>query len=99
MWLAARAEALGMGWVSLFDPAAVADLLQIPEGSKPVAVLCLGHVDKFYHEPMLVQEGWIRSGKLEDVLMENGWDGEKASRRIIANILTIYRLTGLNYTP
>jgi 5,6-dimethylbenzimidazole synthase len=44
MWLAARAEGLGMGWVSLFDPASLARLLGIPEGGKPVAIICLGHV-------------------------------------------------------
>ena len=48
MWLAARAEGLGMGWVSLFDPQKLADLLDIPEGACPVAILCLGHVDDFY---------------------------------------------------
>ncbi len=44
LWLAARAEGLGMGWVSIFDPIALAQLLQMPEGSQPVAVLCLGPV-------------------------------------------------------
>ncbi len=47
LWLAARAENLGMGWVSLFEPAALAKLLNMPEGSKPVAILCLGHVEAF----------------------------------------------------
>lgn len=47
-WLAARAEGLGMGWVSFFDPAALAELLGIPPGGKPVALLCLGHVEAFY---------------------------------------------------
>ena len=44
LWLAARAEGLGMGWVSLFEPKALADLLQMPPGAKPVAILCLGPV-------------------------------------------------------
>lgn len=48
MWLAARAEGIGLGWVSIFDPAAVADLLQLPEGAKAVAILCIGQVDAFY---------------------------------------------------
>ena len=48
LWLAARAEGLGMGWVSLFDPLALAELLGMPAGAKPVAVLCLGPVTEFY---------------------------------------------------
>ena len=58
LWLAARAEGLGMGWVSLFDPTAVAGLLGMPEGAKPIAILCLGHVDAFYDKPMLETEDW-----------------------------------------
>jgi len=57
LWLAARAEGLGMGWVSLFDPVGLAELLGMPAGSQPVAVLCLGPVTAFYDKPMLVQEG------------------------------------------
>src|SRR5271170_4760667 len=53
LWLAARAEGIGMGWVSLFDPDSLRQLLRMPEGSRPVAVLCLGHVREFYPRPML----------------------------------------------
>ena len=80
MWLAARAEGLGLGWVSLFDPRAVADLLGMPTGSKPVAILCLGHVDQFYEEPMLQQENWIQPGALDNLIMENQWDSEQAEK-------------------
>jgi len=73
MWLAARAEGLGMGWVSLFDPVALAELLQIPSGAKPVAILCLGHVDAFYNKPMLEQENWASRHKLEDMIYTNTW--------------------------
>lgn len=73
LWLAARAEGLGMGWVSLFDPEALADLLTMPTGSKPVAILCLGHVAEFYPVPMLVQEGWAEEQPLEDLLFHNTW--------------------------
>ncbi|RMH61342.1 MAG: 5,6-dimethylbenzimidazole synthase [Zetaproteobacteria bacterium] len=58
MWLAARAENLGMGWVSFFDPQAVAELLHCPAGAKPIALLCLGPVHDFYARPMLELEGW-----------------------------------------
>ncbi len=73
LWLAARAEGLGMGWVSLFDPIKLATLLNIPSGAKPVAILCLGYVNSFYKEPMLVEEGWTTTKPLADMLMENGW--------------------------
>ena len=73
MWLAARAEGLGMGWVSIFDPDRLAALVGMPEGARPVAVLCIGHVEAFYPAPMLELEGWA-SRLPEDVLIgENRW--------------------------
>ncbi|MGH2293642.1 MULTISPECIES: 5,6-dimethylbenzimidazole synthase [Pseudomonas] len=76
LWLAARAEGLGMGWVSLFDPLALAELLGMPAGAKPVAVLCLGPVTEFYPAPMLVQENWAEQCPLSDMLYHNQW-GER----------------------
>ena len=73
LWLAARAEGLGMGWVSLFDPQALADLLGMPDGAKPLAILCLGPVAQFYPAPMLVMEGWAQSRTLQDLVFENTW--------------------------
>lgn len=73
MWLAARAEGLGMGWVSLFEPQALADLLGMPEGAKPLAILCLGPVTEFYPVPMLVMEGWGKERPLDEMLFENQW--------------------------
>lgn len=73
MWLAARAEGIGMGWVSIFDPVKLATLLNIPDGAKPIAILCLGYVNSFYKVPMLVEEGWATEKPLSDMLMENGW--------------------------
>jgi len=73
LWLASRAEGLGLGWVSLFEPQALAQLLHMPPGSKPLAVLCLGPVNAFYAEPMLVQEGWATPRPLSELLYENSW--------------------------
>jgi len=73
LWLAARAEGLGMGWVSLFDPQALADLLQMPAGAKPVAVICLGPVAEFYPAPMLALEGWTEPRSLCELLFDNLW--------------------------
>ena len=71
LWLAARAENIGMGWVSLFDPTALASLLNCPDGAMPVALLCLGPVDEFYPEPMLQQAGWRDARPLKEMLGEN----------------------------
>lgn len=77
LWLAARAEGLGMGWVSLFDPVALAELLGMPPGSKPVAVLCLGPVQAFYPAPMLVQEGWAQVRPLSELLFQDRWESHE----------------------
>ena len=73
LWLASRAEGLGMGWVSLFEPQALADLLGLPAGAKPLAILCLGPVTAFYPAPMLVLEGWAQARPLSEMLYENYW--------------------------
>jgi 5,6-dimethylbenzimidazole synthase len=73
MWLTARAEGLGMGWVSIFDPDALARLLDVPEGGRPVAILCLGHVEAFYDRPMLEQENWAQRRPLDELIFVNRW--------------------------
>ncbi len=73
LWLAARAEGLGMGWVSMFDPVALGSLLNIPADAKAIAILCLGHVDRFYAQPMLVEEAWAKEKPLSEMVMENQW--------------------------
>lgn len=73
MWLAARAEGLGLGWVSIFDPEAVRGILRMPAGAKPVAILCLGHVEQFYGAPMLETEGWAERKPLRECVFENYW--------------------------
>ncbi|QSA98751.1 5,6-dimethylbenzimidazole synthase [Methylococcus sp. EFPC2] len=73
LWLAARAEGLGLGWVSLFEPDELARLLDFPEGARPMAVLCLGHVEAFYPEPMLETAGWDHRRNLDELVFENRW--------------------------
>ena len=82
LWLAARAEGLGVGWVSLFDPVAVAALLQMPPGAEPIALLCIGPVQAFYEEPMLQQERWARRCPLDDLIFEDAW-GQPLSNPVI----------------
>ncbi|MEY3289623.1 MAG: putative 5,6-dimethylbenzimidazole synthase (flavin destructase), putative cob(II)yrinic acid a [Pseudomonadota bacterium] len=74
MWLAARAEGLGLGWVSMFEPEALKNLLNMPEDSRPFAILCLGHVEQFYDKPMLEQQQWAERKKLNTLLFENTWN-------------------------
>ena len=71
MWLAARAEGIGLGWVSFFDPAALAALLRLPEGAQPVAVLCIGPVKAFYPRPMFEDAGWGARLPLDQILFED----------------------------
>ena len=73
LWLAARAEGLGMGWGSMFDPVAVASLLGMPAGAEPVALLCIGPVHHFYEEPMLQQQRWAQRCALDNMLFEDAW--------------------------
>lgn len=75
MWLAARAEGLGLGWVSIFDPDKLAALLAMPAGARPVAILCIGHVEAFYPKPMLELEQWAERLPLDGLLGENRWPG------------------------
>lgn len=72
MWLSARAENLGMGWVSLFDPAKLGKALSCPDGAQPIALLCLGPVHTFYERPMLELQGWRQGKPLR--LMQDGWN-------------------------
>ncbi len=81
MWLAARAEGVGMGWVSLFDPEALRLLLRMPEGSRPVAVLCIGHVHEFYPRPMLEIENWAHRVDISDLVFIDYWGARSASKR------------------
>ena len=76
LWLAARVENLGLGWVSLFDPAALAVLLRLPAGARPVAILCLGPVTEFYPRPMLEQTGWRQARPLAELMHDNRWPAQ-----------------------
>ncbi|AXE28492.1 5,6-dimethylbenzimidazole synthase [Chromobacterium phragmitis] len=73
MWLAARAEGLGLGWVSIFDPGKLAALLAMPEGARPIAILCIGHVEAFYKKPMLELEHWASRQNLAELIFEDRW--------------------------
>lgn len=76
LWLAARAENLGLGWVSLFEPTELAALLNCPPDAKPIALLCLGPVEEFYARPMLEETGWREGRPMETAVFDDMWPGE-----------------------
>ncbi len=76
LWLAARSEGLGMGWVSLFDPPRLAALLAMPPDAEPVAILCVGPVPAFPDRPSLELDGWASARPLAEFVSENGWSKE-----------------------
>lgn len=78
VWLAARAEGIGVGWVSMFDPGQLRALCGMPEGSSPIAVLCIGQVAEFYPAPMLEMENWASRHPVGEVLFEDQWDRKAA---------------------
>jgi len=73
MWLAARAEGIGLGWVSFFEPDTLADLIKAPEGALPVAILCIGYVEEFLEKPLLESAGWDKRRDLSEIMSENTW--------------------------
>jgi 5,6-dimethylbenzimidazole synthase len=84
LWLAARAEGIGVGWVSILEPNLLREALKIPDHITPVAYLCLGYVDAFATEPDLERAGWETRTPLKSVLSleeyDSSWDqGRPAS--------------------
>lgn len=78
-WLAARAEGIGVGWVSLFEPEELRALLRMPQGSRPVAVLCVGRVPEFYPRPLLEITGWARARELAELVHTDYWPQSPAA--------------------
>lgn len=79
LWLAARAEGLGLGWVTLFVPSELSDLLRLPPQVVPLGWLCLGWPDERPPAPGLERAGWSTRAPLEDVLVRERWaDGPSA---------------------
>lgn len=73
LWLAARAEGLGMGWVSLFEPDKISELLPMPDGAETIAILCLGPVHGYYSQPMLQQQSWAYREDLPHLVFDDAW--------------------------
>ena len=73
LWLAARAEGLGVGWVSFFDERELAGALELPGHVRVVAYLCVGHVQEFPPAPELVMSGWARQRPLAWAVHQGRW--------------------------
>ncbi|UOA27758.1 5,6-dimethylbenzimidazole synthase [Pseudosulfitobacter sp. DSM 107133] len=76
LWLAARAEGIGMGWVSIFRDADLRRILEIPDRIEIVGYLCLGHVDQLYENPELEVKGWNRRMDLDALIFDGKWQGD-----------------------
>lgn len=76
LWLAARAEGLGVGWVSILDPKALKEVLGIPDRVIPVAYLCIGQVTHFLDKPELELAGWRQRLPLETLVHQDRWGAE-----------------------
>ena len=75
LWLAARAENLGVGWVSILHPQALREALGIPGEIIPIAYLCIGYVRDFHAQPELEAAGWLKRMPLPELLHFDGWQG------------------------
>lgn len=87
LWLAARAEGIGMGWVSILDKEELKSLLSIPAHVVPVAYLCLGYVADFARKPELESKGWRERLSLADLIASETWasDGEEELKSLVGN--------------
>lgn len=91
LWLAARAEGIGVGWVSIFDQAALKALLTIPDHVAPVAYLCVGPVSSFAPAPELATKGWRRRQPCAELVMSEryGEAGEAGLRDAVERLPAI----------
>lgn len=86
LWLAARAEGLGVGWVSIFNQAALQEALGIPREIVPIAYLCVGYVSHFFAKPELEAAGWLPRLPIEELTYFDQWgsrdDGQPLIRQL-----------------
>ena len=81
LWLAARAEGVGVGWVSILDDNALSTILELPRNVVPVAYLCVGYPERFPDEPMLETVGWQKRTPVDQLIFHNRY-GQKPSSTI-----------------
>jgi 5,6-dimethylbenzimidazole synthase len=86
LWLAARAENIGVGWVSIMRPDDLRAALAIPPSIQPIAYLCVGHVSHFFPKPELEAAGWLPRIPLADAVRIDRWDGRDRSDTLFGHI-------------
>lgn len=86
LWLAARAEGLGVGWVSIFHQADLQQALGIPKAIIPIAYLCVGYVSHFHARPELETAGWLPRLPLEDMVFFEQWGQRDDQRPLVAHL-------------
>lgn len=74
LWLAARVEGIGVGWVSILDNNDLSEILNLPNTIKPIAYLCLGYVNKFNDIPDLEENKWLKRIDIKEVISFEKWD-------------------------
>ena len=79
LWLAARTEGVGVGWVSILSNEVLKDVLELPDHILPIAYLCLGHVKRFEPKPDLETAGWLPRLDLKDVVFYERWEQKQNS--------------------
>jgi len=82
LWLAARAEGLAVGWVSILSQEQLKQDLDIPDHVQPVAYLCVGHTEAFYSKPMLESAGWAQRLPVEKLIYYNKWQGTPTDYKV-----------------
>lgn len=86
LWLAARAENVGVGWVSILRHDDLRAALGIPPSIQPIAYLCVGHVSHFFRKPELETLGWLPRIPLGDVLWFDRWHGRSGSESLLEHL-------------
>ncbi|MDA8107775.1 MAG: 5,6-dimethylbenzimidazole synthase [Betaproteobacteria bacterium] len=87
LWLAARAEGLGVGWVSIFKQAVLQDALGIPKDITPIAYLCVGYVSHFFSKPELETAGWLPRLPIEDLVYFDQWGHRDNEQPLVKQLM------------
>lgn len=86
LWLAARAEGLGVGWVSIFNASALQDALEVPRRIIPIGYLCIGYVNHFHAKPELETAGWLPRLPLSDLVYFDQWGHTDAQHPLLSHL-------------